>query len=106
MSDCEIGHKYWTKRGEEGGRENSPTNNGMAKTVSRRSLMVRLAMNIFVVRRRIERLNKITLQTSKLPNSDKRIRRLYAVIMIEFSSDQNCSSKLNGVRLELTFIMN
>ena len=48
--------------------------------VINKSLMVRLAMNICVIRRRIACLNNITLQTSRLPNNDTNTIKPYIII--------------------------
>ena len=52
--------------------------------------MVRLAINMLVVRRRMDRLNRITLHTSRLPNNETRTSRLYMMSTTTSCSDNCC----------------
>ena len=64
--------------------------------VINKSLMVRLAMNICVIRRRIACLNNITLHTSRLPNNDTNTIKPY-IIITEQSRMDNGRWRLNSI---------
>lgn len=78
-------------------------NMGIVKTVINRSDMVRLAMKTFVVRRRIERLKRMTLQTSRLPKRLTSTTRPY-IMMTRTSCMVSCW-RLNSIARRMISVL-